>query len=128
MGLGPNELSALLHLARARRMSAGELSFVLVLSTAQTTTLIDRLESAGHLSRTTDPEGGKFEVLAMTRATAERLAELTRPFIDDFDAIAERYTAEERALIGRFISDVVTTSERHAEAVARRALEGDASD
>jgi DNA-binding MarR family transcriptional regulator len=125
MDLEPDGLAALLHLALAGRMSAGQLSFALVLPILETTALIDRLESDGHLSRAADPHGGDFEVVAMTRATGQRLAELTRPLVDDLDAIAERYTSEERAVIGRFLSDVVTSNERHAEAVARRALEGE---
>lgn len=120
MGLEPNELAALLHLAWARQMSLEEISFALVLPLGQASALVDRLESAGYVSRAGDPD-----VVAMTLVTAERLAELTGPLVDELDAIAERYTPAERALIGRFLLEVVTSNERHAEAAARRALEGE---
>jgi hypothetical protein len=116
MELDPYEAAALLRLALATQMTAGELGIALVLPEDETAALVDRMIAHGLLVRS----GAKLGVALPAR---ERLARLTRPLAADLDALARRLSPEERAIVGRFLEEVVTINERHADDVARRAIE-----
>jgi hypothetical protein len=118
LDLDPYEVAALLHVALATQLTARELSFALVLPEAETTALVDRMVAHGLLVRS----GARLGIALPAR---ERLARLTRPLVEDLDALARRLSPEERAIVGRFLDEVVAINERHADDVARRALECD---
>jgi DNA-binding MarR family transcriptional regulator len=77
-GLHRTDLNAVAHLARAsgedRPLTAGELSRLLSLSPSATTTLLDRLENAGHIERSHDPVDRR-RVLVRIRPTAHDVAQ-----------------------------------------------------
>jgi DNA-binding MarR family transcriptional regulator len=76
-GLHRTDLNAVAHLARAslenRALTAGELSRLLSLSPSATTTLLDRLENAGHVERGHDPVDRR-RVLVRIRPSAHDVA------------------------------------------------------
>jgi DNA-binding MarR family transcriptional regulator len=114
--LDPYETAALLHVARAGQLTARELSVALVQPADETTALVDRMVAHGLLVRS----AATFGIALPAR---ERLARLTRPLVEDLDALARRLSPEERAIVGRFLEEVVTINERHADDAARQAFE-----
>lgn len=118
--LDPYETAALLHVSLAGRLTVGQLGLALVLQQDEATALVDRMASWGLLVRSDGPDGDQFEVAL---PTLERLAGLTQPLVEDLDALAAQLSADERAIVGRFLEEVVLINERHAEDAARQAIE-----
>jgi hypothetical protein len=115
LGLDAREASALLHVLAAGRLTAAELGAALVLADDDARALVERLVAGGRLVRSAD------DVIEVAPPEAERLAALTRPFNEDLDAVAARLSADERAVVGRFLEAAVAVSERHAREAALRA-------
>jgi DNA-binding MarR family transcriptional regulator len=124
-GLDPQEMAAVLHLARGE-LTAGQLSHALVLSVEDVVALVDGLEEAGHAVRRPHAEDPHVAAVALSAATLVRLEETTRPLVVELDALAMRLQPHERETIGRFLEAVTLISEREAEAAARAVVEGDA--
>jgi DNA-binding MarR family transcriptional regulator len=120
LGLDPHEAAALLHVVLAGRLTADELRLALVLPADEAVALVERMVAGGLLVRSTGQRGEEFEIAL---PTLERLAELTRPLVEDLDALATRLSPDERAIVGRFLEEVVAVNERHAEDAARQAME-----
>lgn len=118
--LDPFEAAAVLHIARAGPLTAAELGLALVLPAAEASALADRMVAGGQLVRFTGERGDEF---GAALPTLERLARLTRPLVEDLDQLATRLSAEERAIVGRFLEEVVAINERHADAAARQAID-----
>jgi DNA-binding MarR family transcriptional regulator len=118
LGLDAQETGALLHVVAAGRLTAAELSAALVLPDGEVSALVERLVAGGRLVRSAG------DVIEVAPPEAERLAELMRPLNQDLDALAERFSPDERAVVGRFLEAVVDVTERHAREAAQRALAG----
>jgi hypothetical protein len=116
LGLDSRETAALLHVSAAGRLTNGELGSALVLPAEEADALVERLVADGRLARSAD---GALEVAP---PEAERLAALMRPLAEDLDAVAARLSAQERAIVGRFLEAAVAVSERHARAAAKQAI------
>lgn len=86
-GLGRSDLNAIMWIATGAQagtpLTAGELAARLGLGAPATTSLIDRLEAAGHLERTRDPRDRRRVTLRM-QASALRMAR------DFFQPLGER--------------------------------------
>jgi DNA-binding MarR family transcriptional regulator len=121
LGLDPYETAVLLHVALAGPLSPGELASALVLPPHEAGKLVERMVADGNLVAV----GPARERFGVSLPTAERLAAFTRPLVQDLDALAARLSPEERAIVGRFLEEIVCINERHAEDAARRAIEGD---
>ena len=107
-------------MSRAGRLTAGELRLALVLPEDEATALVDHMVAGGHLVRCAGERGEELEIAL---PTLERLALLTRPLVEDLDALATNLSAEDRAIVGRFLEEVVVINERHADDAARQAIE-----
>ncbi|WP_155371270.1 MarR family transcriptional regulator [Catellatospora vulcania] len=86
-GLGRSDLNAIMWIATGAQagapLTAGELAARLGLGAPATTSLIDRLEAAGHLERTRDPRDRRRVTLSV-QASALRMAR------DFFQPLGER--------------------------------------
>jgi DNA-binding MarR family transcriptional regulator len=118
LGLEPLETAALLHVFAAGRLAAGELCSALALSSGQIDTLVERLIADGRLVRSAGPDAG---LLAVAPRELERLAALMRPLDEELEALAAQMSADERAIVGRYLEAAAAVYERHAHA----ALDGD---
>lgn len=66
VGLGPTDFDAILALAQKEPLTPRELADRCSLTSSATTALIDRLEKAGHLTRTAHPSDRRSSLLVLT--------------------------------------------------------------
>ncbi|KUM38270.1 MarR family winged helix-turn-helix transcriptional regulator [Arthrobacter sp. EPSL27] len=107
MGMGETDLLALRYLLRAQ--SAGEqvgpkdLSRVLGITTASTTSLIDRLVGSGHVRREPHPTDRRSLVIVPTGATDTEVRATLGGMHQRMMAVAEELTHEEARTVIKFL-------------------------
>ena len=106
-GLYRRDLAALAAIAEGsqtgRPLGPARLAEALQLSPSATTTLIDRLEAAGHLVRRPDPLDRRRIVLDMQPQALAVAAAFFEPLSFALDEVMDRYTATELAMIAGFL-------------------------
>lgn len=115
LGLAENEVLALAHLARHGQLTPSALGRLLGLSSGGATTLVQRLERAGHIERADNPRDGRSNLLRLAPETVRTVGLALAPFVADLDRLAASLPADERAVIGRFLSVVAELAEDHAD-------------
>jgi DNA-binding MarR family transcriptional regulator len=127
LGLSESDIDALEMLIDGGAATAGKLSEVMGLTTGAVTRVIDRLEQAGYVRRTDDPADRRrvvVEVVPERVATVQSLlASLERASAEEVD----RYSPEQLALIGEFLSRMADLTQTEA-ARLRTSPQGDASE
>jgi DNA-binding MarR family transcriptional regulator len=130
LGLLDSDIVALEHVLRAGELSAVALARRMPLSSGGTAAVIDRLCTAGLVSRTRDPQDRRRVVLRATPGVEQRLGELLAPLVADVDAATRELSATQRAVVERFLACLADVCERHAdrmltaaEAAARAGVE-----
>jgi DNA-binding MarR family transcriptional regulator len=93
----------ILGLVTAGPCSAAALAGAAKLSPAATTTAIQRLVAAGHLTRTVDQDDRRRAVVALTPHAEELIERLYSPIERAGHRVLARYSAEELALITDFL-------------------------
>jgi DNA-binding MarR family transcriptional regulator len=124
MHLAPEEMAAVLHLTRGA-LTAGQLSHALVLDVDRVRALVADLEDAGHVVRRAHADDPQLVAVGLSDSTRELLAEITRPLVEELDALTRGLTPDERETIGRFLEAVTLLSEQEADRAARAAMESD---
>ena len=115
MGLGPSDLAAMTHLASARQpVGPGWLSARLGLTPAAATELVDRLQRVGHVSRERDHNDRRRVNLIPTASSLSQVHGQLRPLLDAIDAVAGEFGADERAVIRRFLAEVISIYDEFA--------------
>jgi len=111
LGLSESDIEALELLVDTGSETAGRLAEVMGLTTGAVTRMIDRLEQAGYVRRTTDPADRRRVVV---QPVTERLGEI-EPLLEGVGAITarelERYTPEQRELISGFLQRVTAATQ-----------------
>lgn len=97
-------------------LSAGELAKAAGLSPAATTTAVQRLAAAGHLTRSTDSNDRRRALVRLTPAAAELLETAYGPVARGGRRILSRYTTAELAVI----ADALRRGERMQRAETER--------
>jgi DNA-binding MarR family transcriptional regulator len=115
LGLLDSDVVALEHVLRAGELSAVALARRMPLSSGGTAAVIDRLCTAGLISRTRDPRDRRRVVLRATPGAAQRLGELLAPLVADVDAATSELSATDRASVERFLACLADVCERHAD-------------
>jgi DNA-binding MarR family transcriptional regulator len=127
LGLSESDIDALELLIDTGAATAGKLSEVMGMTTGAVTRVIDRLEQAGYVRRTTDPADRRrvvVEVVPERVATVQSLLEsLERASEEEVG----RYSAEQLALISDFLSRMADLTQTEA-ARLRTSPEGDPSE
>jgi DNA-binding MarR family transcriptional regulator len=127
LGLSESDIDALELLIDSGASTAGRISELMGLTTGAVTRVIDRLEQAGYVRRTTDPADRRrviVEVVPERVATVQSLLEsLERASAAEVD----RYSADQLALIGDFLSRMADLTQTEA-ARLRTSPEGDPSE
>jgi DNA-binding MarR family transcriptional regulator len=127
LGLSESDIDALELLIDTGAATAGKLAEVMGLTTGAVTRVIDRLEQAGYVRRTADPADRRrvvVEVVPERVATVQSLLEsLERASAEEVD----RYSPEQLALIGEFLSRMADLTQTEA-ARLRTSPEGDPSE
>jgi DNA-binding MarR family transcriptional regulator len=111
LGLSESDVEALELLVDTGAETAGRLAELMGLTTGAVTRMIDRLEQAGYVRRTTDPADRRRVVV---EPVAKRLGEI-EPLLEGVGAITarelERYTPEQRELISGFLQRVTDAAQ-----------------
>jgi DNA-binding MarR family transcriptional regulator len=118
LGLTDTDVLALQHLAREGRMTPSALQARLHLTSGGTTTLLQRLERAGHLERHPHPSDRRSVLVALSPAVRERAGAALAPYVEELDRLVAALDPGERETVERFLAAVAAAGRRHAEALA----------
>jgi DNA-binding MarR family transcriptional regulator len=119
LGLNPTDLRCLDWLTE-RAMSAGELAAATGLSSAATTTLLDRLEHKGYVQRERDTLDRRRIVVELTPRGRTRLLKLYGPLAEEGSRLLTRFSDRELAMIRDFLIEGTDLVERHQARVRQR--------
>lgn len=117
MGMGETDLLALRYLLRAKsageRVGPKDLSRMLGITTASTTSLIDRLVLSGHVRREPHPTDRRSLVIVPTTATdtevRDTLGQMHRKMLE----VAEGLTPDECRVIVTFLKNMAEALDEH---------------
>jgi DNA-binding MarR family transcriptional regulator len=116
LGLGVTDLSALDHLLHSQLpLGPVELGHRLGISSASATTLVDRLENAGHIIRTADPTDRRRQVLVVTQHARQEAINALGPMIDALQTAAAELTGEEADAVIRYLERAAEIMDAHAQ-------------
>ena len=114
LGLAENEVLALAHIARHGQLTPSALGRLLGLSSGGVTTLVQRLERAGHVERADNPRDGRSNLLRLTPETIRTVGLALASFVADLDRLAAALDDEERTVVESFLQRVAELAEDHA--------------
>ena len=116
-GLGRTDVRALVAIMDAARrgeaLTAGALGAAVDLSSASVTALVDRLERVGHVRRVRDPADRRRVVLEMSDSAMAAGAEFFGGLNRDLVTAMAVYSAEELAVVRRFLEEMIRVIVRH---------------
>ncbi|GAB3536155.1 hypothetical protein GCM10027403_15930 [Arthrobacter tecti] len=108
--LSPSEYQAMKHLMTSeRQLGPVELGALVGLTSGSATTLVDRLEQAGHLARRRDGKDRRRITLEPTATALRSAREQLRPLEAGLDDVLRNYSTEERHTITQFLNDATKT-------------------
>lgn len=112
--VNPTDLEAMEHLLMAGPLAPSELAKRLGISTASTTTAVDRLVALGHVTREPHPTDRRGVMVVPTPASRARALGMLMPMVQDVDRELDQFTPEEQDVIARYLSRVIATYRVHA--------------
>lgn len=116
LDLNPTDLRCLDWLTGGR-MSAGELSRATGLSSAATTSMIDRLERKGFVRRIREADDRRQVLVEMTEDGSARLLQLYGPLVEEGATLFARFTRAELESMLDLIKKMQTLVVEHREAL-----------
>jgi DNA-binding MarR family transcriptional regulator len=114
LGLSESDIDALELLIDTGAATAGKLSEVMGLTTGAVTRVIDRLEQAGYVRRTTDPADRRRVVIELVPERVATVESLLDSLEHAAAADAERYSPEQLATINDFLSRMADLTQTEA--------------
>ncbi len=113
MKLGDNDMKAMrfiiVSVNQGKRVTPGMIAEHLGISTASTTKLLDRLETAGHVTRAPHPTDRRAMVITVNPAAhAEVEEKVGRLHAKRFE-VATRLTTKEKKIVIRFLDELSAT-------------------
>ena len=99
------------------RMSAGELSRATGLSSAATTSMIDRLERKGFVRRIREADDRRQVLVEMTEEGSSRVWRLYGPLVEEGAKLFERFTRAELVMMLDLIKKMQALAVEHREAL-----------
>lgn len=128
--VGHSDMAALMHIMEAdvagEPLTATRLQHLLGLTSGATTTVIDRLESAGHARRERGATDRRQVLLRYDTGAEEVGRRYFAPLGQQVAAVMTDYDDDQLAIIDRFLSEVVSVYARHTDAVRRGEVGGSA--
>lgn len=104
-------------------LTAGQLAEAVGLSSAATTTLLDRLESKGLVRRVRGTDDRRMVLVEMTE-TGRRLAgQLYGPLAEEGAAMMERFSEAELALLRDYLTAARELTDRHRARIRQEPIE-----
>jgi DNA-binding MarR family transcriptional regulator len=116
LGLNPTDLRCLDWLVDARR-SARQLSEATGLSSAATTTLIDRLERKGFVRRVPHDTDRRQVLVEMTDEGRERLGRFYGPLVNEGSGMLAAYSKAQLQVMLDHLIAITELTDRHREAL-----------
>ncbi|MFC4330314.1 MarR family winged helix-turn-helix transcriptional regulator [Streptomyces andamanensis] len=117
LGLHSTDATALLEIAAAEErgtpLSPARLSERIALSTGATTALLNRLEAAGHITRTREHTDRRVVTLRGGDRVQQRADDFFGPLARRMDAAMAHYPPELLARFESFLSDLNATMDAH---------------
>ncbi|WSS73975.1 MarR family transcriptional regulator [Streptomyces sp. NBC_01174] len=117
LGLHSTDATAVLEIAAAEErgtpLSPARLSERIALSTGATTALLNRLETAGHITRTREHSDRRVITLRSGPHIQERADEFFGPLAHRLDATMAHYPPDLLARFESFVTDVNSTMDAH---------------
>ncbi|WP_236045519.1 MarR family winged helix-turn-helix transcriptional regulator [Paractinoplanes ovalisporus] len=106
LGVNGTDMNALSLLQQHGPMGPAEIASRLGIRSASATVLIDRLESAGHVERTSHPSDRRRVTVSATPSALRATLELLRPSILAIDALSRSLDEDSRRIVTQFLTDV----------------------
>jgi DNA-binding MarR family transcriptional regulator len=116
--LGRTDMRCLDLIGRLGPMTAGRLAEEIGLTTGAVTFILDRLEEAGMVTRRRDTEDRRRVWVEIVPEARQRLEGLQRPVAEEMRQVAQRFKADELAIVRDFM--------RQAKEVFQRQILGGA--
>ena len=113
LSVNPTDLSAMEHLIATGPLSPTALAERLGLSSGAVTTVIDRLESLGHVHRTPNPGDRRGTLVVPEPASVGRAMGRIIPMVTEVDRAIHAFDDVEQAIITRYLESVVATYRTH---------------
>ena len=116
MGVNETDLRCLEILLGVDQIAPKQLAARLGLTTGSVTTMLDRLEKLGYLTRSPHPTDGRSTLVCITQAAATRAYGLITPFLNDAgQQISDRFSAEQLETVIEFLTYSREIQEEHTE-------------
>lgn len=120
LSLSPSEYQAMKHLMTAGRpLGPVELGSLIGLTSGSATTLVDRLERAGHVQRRRAAQDRRRLTLEPTPTAVASAEQQLQPLENVLSRALETYSTEERQVIERFLTEAVRTYQDFASEARR---------
>ncbi|MFF3213053.1 MarR family winged helix-turn-helix transcriptional regulator [Streptomyces sp. NPDC002886] len=127
LGVNETDLRCLEILLAVEETVPSALSAQLGLTTGSVTTMLDRLEKAGYLTRSPHPTDRRRTLVRVTPDAAQRTYALIAPFIEDSTRqVMERYTAEQLELVADFLTFSQGIQQQHVQRLRETTAPGPA--
>ena len=124
MGLHTTDANAVVEILSAEErgtpLTQAALSRRIGLTPGATSSLLNRLEKAGHVTRVRDSVDRRLVTLRATAGVEGMLGHFFRPLIDRIDTMMADYSPEELAHAERFITGFVATMNSYLAELDRR--------
>jgi DNA-binding MarR family transcriptional regulator len=111
--LSRTDMRCLDILGRLGPMTAGHLSDESGLSTGAVTFLLDRLEESGMVKRRRDTDDRRRVWVELVPAAHRRLQHAQQPIVEEMKQVAQRFKAEELAIVRDFMREAKEVFQRH---------------
>ena len=112
--VNPTDLSAMEHLIATGPLTPTALADRLGLSSGAVTSVIDRLETLGHVHRTPNPADRRGTLVVPEPASVGRAMSRIVPMVTEVDRAIHSFDPNEQAVITRYLESVVATYRSHA--------------
>ena len=98
---------------REQPVSPHDLARHLRISTASTSKMLDRLATSGHIERRPHPRDRRARIVALTDTSRRAFFTHFGQHLSAMRAVAERYSDEDLATIGRFMGEIADAVDPH---------------
>jgi len=119
LSVNSTDLTAMQHLIVAGSLSPTALAQRLSLSSGAVTTVIDRLESLGHVQRTPNPDDRRSTLVVPAPTSVGRAMSRIIPMVTDVDRAIDEFDHAEQAVITRYLERVVDAYRSHSASPTR---------
>jgi DNA-binding MarR family transcriptional regulator len=110
--LSRTDMRCLDLLDRTGPMTAGQLADETGLTTGAVTFLLDRLEEAGMVARRRDTDDRRRVWVELIPSAHKRMVRMQQPIVEEMRAVAQRFKAEELAIVRDFMRETKEVFER----------------